>query len=460
MARSLGINENYVTTEAKRTYKLASEKYFTQGRKRKHVIAVCLYIGCRYTKYPLLLIDFAMTLKEKLYDLANCYLKLLSLLHLNEQTVPQVDPSIFLHKYCKKLEFGEKTGEVSRTALKIIQCMNRDWITTGRRPTGLCGAAILIAARYHGFKRSIPQIVKSVHACDETIRKRIIEFSQTEVARLTREEFENDGDKKITIEADPPSFIRNRLKEGDLKRLKNIEGELNENAGQIEYKVQHQEGSEDKLQVENSQKEPQNSKSPLASPKLTQLTPSEGLSTQPTIANTHAQKAISGIEEALEDCEKASNSEETSKMALKPVDDADLKGKKLKDGEDDNLSEISEGEVSPFILTVEESKLKTIIWNESNKDWLEAQSLKQAENANKDDSKTKVVKKRRKMDGEAASAAEALINSSKLNNKINKNQLRNLFEPKRQKLEEENEKRKQTKEMLGNDSLLCQQLDF
>jgi transcription factor IIIB subunit 2 len=67
--------------------------------------------------------------------------------------------------------------------------MNRAWITTGRRPNGLCGAAILIAARYHGFKRSITQIVKVVHVCQETVRNRLDDFKQTNTAQLTREEF-------------------------------------------------------------------------------------------------------------------------------------------------------------------------------------------------------------------------------------------------------------------------------
>ena len=32
--------------------------------------------------------------------------------------------------------------------------MRKDWIEQGRRPSSLCGAAILIAARFHGFKRT------------------------------------------------------------------------------------------------------------------------------------------------------------------------------------------------------------------------------------------------------------------------------------------------------------------
>ena len=33
--------------------------------------------------------------------------------------------------------------------------MNRSWITTGRRPNGLCGAAILIAAKIHGLEERL-----------------------------------------------------------------------------------------------------------------------------------------------------------------------------------------------------------------------------------------------------------------------------------------------------------------
>ena len=60
--------------------------------------------------------------------------------------------------------------------------MSRSWMTVGRRPNGLCGAAILIAAKIHGFRRTPAQIVKAVHACEETIRKRINEFKDTKTA--------------------------------------------------------------------------------------------------------------------------------------------------------------------------------------------------------------------------------------------------------------------------------------
>lgn len=45
-------------------------------------------------------------------------------------------------RFANKLEFGEKTHEVSMTALRIVQRMKRDSIHSGRRPSGLCGAGI------------------------------------------------------------------------------------------------------------------------------------------------------------------------------------------------------------------------------------------------------------------------------------------------------------------------------
>ena len=65
--------------------------------------------------------------------------------------------------------------------------MDRAWITTGRRPNGLCGSAILIAARVLGFRRSTSQIVRVAHVCEETIRKRLSEFKHTNMAQLTAE---------------------------------------------------------------------------------------------------------------------------------------------------------------------------------------------------------------------------------------------------------------------------------
>ena len=50
------------------------------------------------------------------------------------------DPCLYIHRFAHKLELGDKTHEVSMTALRLVARMKRDWIHHGRRPAGLCGA--------------------------------------------------------------------------------------------------------------------------------------------------------------------------------------------------------------------------------------------------------------------------------------------------------------------------------
>lgn len=135
------------------------------------------------------------------------------------------------------------------TALRLLQSMKRAWISIGRRPNGLCGAAILIAARYHGFKRSITQIVRVVHVCQETIRKRLDEFKGTRTAQLTRDELQQieqshpvDSDKvhpAMEENMDPPSFTKLILQqtlqiEDGFDQVHKI---MEEKAGKIEQKL-------------------------------------------------------------------------------------------------------------------------------------------------------------------------------------------------------------------------------
>lgn len=43
--------------------------------------------------------------------------------------------------------------------------MKRDWIVAGRRPAGICAAALLIAARAHGFSRGTEDVTKILRVC-------------------------------------------------------------------------------------------------------------------------------------------------------------------------------------------------------------------------------------------------------------------------------------------------------
>jgi len=88
-------------------------------------------------------------------------------------------------------------------------------MTTGRRPNGLCGAAILISAKIHGFRRTPNEIVDVVHVGPQTIRNHVVEFKDLNVAQLNRgelraiEEIDKDPYNFNYEDFNPPTYIMN-----------------------------------------------------------------------------------------------------------------------------------------------------------------------------------------------------------------------------------------------------------
>lgn len=191
-------------------YKMALNRRLTHGRKNSHVIAACVYMTCRLELTPHILLDLSDVMQVNVYELGRTYLKLSSTLCIN---IPPIDPCIYILRYAYKLGLGEKSKDVQMTALRLVSRMKRDWMHTGRRPSGLCGAALLVSARLHGIHCSIKDVIKVVKVCETTIRKRLNEFGETPSSKLTLEEF-------LTVdlegEEDPPSYktAQKKIKEG------------------------------------------------------------------------------------------------------------------------------------------------------------------------------------------------------------------------------------------------------
>ena len=94
--------------------------------------------------------------------------------------------------------------------------MKRDWIVAGRRPAGICAAALLIASRAHGFERQHHDVTKVLRVCGLTVMNRVKEFESTPSAGLTLDEFHNTD---IEGEVDPPRFTLNRIREARAKAV-------------------------------------------------------------------------------------------------------------------------------------------------------------------------------------------------------------------------------------------------
>ena len=222
-ARILTIPEN-VVIKAKRIYIDASKYKFTQGRKTELIVGAILYLACRINETKHLLIDFSEALRINLFLIGSLYIKLSKLIG---EKIKIIDPSLYMHRFCNKFNLGNKASEVEKTALKILQFMKRDWITEGRRPTGLCGACILISAKLHKLNIDITLISKAVHVCPQTIVNRIDEFSLTRVASMTMEEFATFNKFHFFPGADPPAFLK-AIKEKEKEKEKNKEEEEKE----------------------------------------------------------------------------------------------------------------------------------------------------------------------------------------------------------------------------------------
>lgn len=80
----------------------------------------------------------------------------------------------------------------------------------GRRPSSLCGAALMIAGRLHDFNRTTDDIIKVVHCHHATLKKRLLEFKDTPSSMLSIEQF-----MTVDLEEthDPPSYRIARAKD-------------------------------------------------------------------------------------------------------------------------------------------------------------------------------------------------------------------------------------------------------
>jgi len=174
-----------------------------------------------------MLIDFSDAVQINVYVLGHAFLKFKQLTGLN---LAVIDPSIYIHRFAARLELGSEQEQttVSQLALRLVASMQRDWIQAGRRPSGICGAALYLSAIYHEKPRTYKDVGRIVRVSPDTIKKRVDEFEKTpisgmmsrdELANMALSEFDisprmgggeggREGAPRLVGEADPPSFTR------------------------------------------------------------------------------------------------------------------------------------------------------------------------------------------------------------------------------------------------------------
>lgn len=143
---------------------------------------------------------------------------LLGALHLSGSIFGTLEPihveSLIL-RFAEQMGFGRAKQRIANEAVRIVQQMRRDWMTHGRRPAGLCGAALLLAARMNNFRRTVREVVYIVKVAEVTVSKRLDEFQATESSGLTVAQFRETDD--LPGAADPPAFQNKKMAKSKAK---------------------------------------------------------------------------------------------------------------------------------------------------------------------------------------------------------------------------------------------------
>ncbi|KAL7275085.1 transcription factor TFIIIB subunit brf1 [Rhizina undulata] len=394
---------------AQRWFTLAVTNNFTKGRRTQYVVACCLYVVCRQNKSSHMLIDFSDILHINVFTLGQTYLKLVRLLNIR---MPNIDPTIYVHRFAKNLEFGNDQNKVAKDALRLIQRMNRDWIVHGRRPSGICGAALILAARMNNFRRSVKEVVYVVKVADLTIHKRLAEFKETKSGDLTVEEFRN-----IWLEQahDPPSFGAKKKKRKRVREV-NEDGEVIPDSEGTAQNEELDDAATENCTPAPTQSEPlridadgfvipalpidplllaadSESVPPFSKPLLSSSSPfyptppTTNLNTPispadaPDIDPEEIRKSAiadaaieSEINMLLNDKESEAIVEELREAHRREMESLP---KKFVSDDPENLDDVDDDdEVKAALLTQAESDIKEKIWTEYNKDYLREQEIK------------------------------------------------------------------------------------
>ncbi|XP_037359993.1 transcription factor IIIB 90 kDa subunit isoform X2 [Talpa occidentalis] len=449
LGNQLQLNQHCLDT-AFNFFKMAVSKHLTRGRKMAHVVAACLYLVCRTEGTPHMLLDLSDLLQVNVYVLGKTFLLLARELCIN---APAIDPCLYIPRFAHLLEFGDKNHEVSMTALRLLQRMKRDWMHTGRRPSGLCGAALLVAARMHDFRRTVREVVGVVKVCESTLRKRLTEFEDTPTSQLTVDEF-----MKIDLEeeCDPPSYTAGqrklRLKQLEQvlsKKLEEVEGEISTYQDAIESELENSRPRAKGTLASLSKEDP--AEDPTASVFGDEDTADEELEVAASHLNKDFYRELCGLpggsEEAgnlegdgrppaleallgpLPTAASLGISDSIRECISSPGRDPRAPG----DGELD-LSGIDDLEIDRYILNEAEARVKAELWMRENAEYLREQREKEARIAKekelgvyKEHKPKKPCRRREPIQASTAGEAiEKMLEQKRISSKINYSVLRGL----------------------------------
>lgn len=320
MMLGMSVNDK---NRANALFTAAYNRGFYRGRTLDGVALVCAYLAVRKgSNRSLMLIDFAELGDTNVFELGNMAKALHEKLYmgkyrenfikdareagLNEHRLADkrwkediaagkeghhrssgeqlylVEPEDLINRFCDKLDFGDATttDRVKNDAVKIAKSMKREWMVDGRRPAGVAGAAVILAARMNNFRRTLREVVLVAKVTEVTLGKRIEEFKETKSSTFSVTQFRSlDPEKAISPkEAEllgPPSRYRaqpewqaKQAQKKTKKVRKRKNGSVPVTAAGIENGEEEETETETETEVDDETGEDDNAQPPAKRPRI------------------------------------------------------------------------------------------------------------------------------------------------------------------------------------------------
>jgi transcription initiation factor TFIIB len=155
-----------VKEKAALIYRKALDEGLVRGRSIAAIAAASLYASCRITGTPRNLKEISEASLVDKKDVARCYRLLLRKLDIH---MPIADPLIYMTKIAQRSGIS---GNIQAFAVKIINEAKKKHVSAGKDPMGLAAAALYIACKKKGEKKTQKDIADSAGVTEVTVRNR------------------------------------------------------------------------------------------------------------------------------------------------------------------------------------------------------------------------------------------------------------------------------------------------
>ncbi|KAL6005316.1 hypothetical protein ACLOJK_005880 [Asimina triloba] len=241
--------------------------------------------------------------------------------------------------------------------------MKRDWMQTGRKPSGLCGAALYVSALSHGLKYSKSDVVSVVHVCEATLTKRLIEFENTESGSLTIDELMTKSDeleRELHSQQQPS-------KASGITEFVEISGGL---GGGSEPPAFQRAERQRMLKAASGDNAEEQSVDAMPSSKHHEQNEIQVDSSKPGSFVSEEEQDVSSKAEVTGNTGQPDNK-------VDPLQEQQESGG-VGINETESFSDIDDAEVDEYLHNEEEKRLKKLIWEMVNKDYVEELAAKEA----------------------------------------------------------------------------------